>query len=141
MKKIILSLIIVNSITFQSCKNDKKITENKPITKSISNLVNEENIESSIDDADKILNQDIPKFSDVTIQKFLEEYKAYIDQYINAANTKDTNKLTELIKKSQKFIITRKIINEELSSNPKELNKFNDYIRKLDNMVAEVMTK
>ncbi|MCO6563888.1 MAG: hypothetical protein J6581_00435 [Apibacter sp.] len=144
MKKIIISLIIVNSVIFQSCKNDKKTTENQQIqqtTESSSQLMKEEDDEPSIDKTGQILNQDIPKFSDVIIQKFLVEYKAYIDQYINAANAKDTNKLTELTKKNQKLIITRKIITEELSSNPKELNKFNDYIKKLDNMAAAVMIK
>lgn len=145
MKKIILSLFIVNTITFQSCKNDqkttKKTTENQQITESNSNIIKEEPIDISTDTVSEILNQDIPKFSDAKIQKFLVDYKAYIDQYINAADAKDINKLTELTKKNQKLIITRKIISEELSSNPKELNKFYDYVRKLDSMAAEVMKK
>lgn len=141
MKKIILSLFIVNTITFQSCKNDQKTTENQQITESNSNIIKEESIDISTDTVSEILNQDIPKFSDAKIQKFLVDYKAYIDQYINAADAKDINKLTELTKKNQKLIITRKIISEELSSNPKELNKFNDFVRKLDSMAAEVMKK
>lgn len=141
MKKIILSLFIVNTITFQSCKNDKKTTENQQITESNSNIIKEEPIDLSTDTVSEILNQDIPKFSDAKIQKFLVDYKSYIDQYINAADAKDINKLTELTKKNQKLIITRKIISEELSSNPKELNKFNDFVRKLDSMAAEVMKK
>lgn len=141
MKKIILSLFIVNTITFQSCKNDQKTTGNQQITESNSNIIKEEPIDLSTNTVSEILNQDIPKFSDAKIQKFLVDYKAYIDQYINAADAKDINKLTELTKKNQKLIITRKIISEELSSNPKELNKFNDFVRKLDSMAAEVMKK
>ncbi|WP_303822237.1 hypothetical protein [Apibacter mensalis] len=141
MKKIILSLFIVNTITFQSCKHDQKTIGNQQITESNSNIIKEEPIDISTDTVSEILNQDIPKFSDAKIQKFLVDYKAYIDQYINAADAKDINKLTELTKKNQKLIITRKIISEELSSNPKELNKFYDYVRKLDSMAAEVMKK
>lgn len=141
MKKIILSLFIVNTITFQSCKHDQKTIGNQQIKESNSNIIKEEPIDISTDTVSEILNQDIPKFSDAKIQKFLVDYKAYIDQYINAADAKDINKLTELTKKNQKLIITRKIISEELSSNPKELNKFYDYVRKLDSMAAEVMKK
>lgn len=141
MKKIILSLFIVNTITFQSCKHDQKTIGNQQIKESNSNIIKEEPIDISTDTVSEILTQDIPKFSDAKIQKFLVDYKAYIDQYINAADAKDINKLTELTKKNQKLIITRKIISEELSSNPKELNKFYDYVRKLDSMAAEVMKK
>ncbi|MXO32989.1 MULTISPECIES: hypothetical protein [Apibacter] len=142
MKKIVLPFIIFNLITLQSCKNNQKTSITQEVTQPNTPALNEDlEIKVPEDKAREILNQDIPKFSDAIIQNFLIEYKSYIDQYINAADVKDLNKLTELTKKNQKLIITRKIITEELSSNPKELNKFNDYVRKLDSMAAEVMNK
>lgn len=142
MKKIVLPFIIFNLITLQSCKNNQKTSITQEVTQPNIPALNEDlEIKVPEDKAREILNQDIPKFSDAIIQNFLIEYKSYIDQYINAADVKDLNKLTELTKKNQKLIITRKIITEELSSNPKELNKFNDYVRKLDSMAAEVMNK
>lgn len=142
MKKIVLPFIIFNLITLQSCKNNQKNSITQEVTQPNTPALNEDlEIKVPEDKAREILNQDIPKFSDAIIQNFLIEYKSYIDQYINAADVKDLNKLTELTKKNQKLIITRKIITEELSSNPNELNKFNDYVRKLDSMAAEVMNK
>lgn len=142
MKKIVLPFIIFNLIILQSCKNNQKTSITQEVTQPNTPALNEDlEIKVPEDKAREILNQDIPKFSDAIIQNFLIEYKSYIDQYINAADVKDLNKLTELTKKNQKLIITRKIITEELSSNPKELNKFNDYVRKLDSMAAEVMNK
>lgn len=142
MKKIVLPFIIFNLITLQSCKNNQKTSITQEVTQPNTPALNEDlEIKVPEDKAREILNQDIPKFSDAIIQNFLIEYKSYIDQYINAADVKDLNKLTELTKKNQKLIITRKIITEELSSNPKELNKFNVYVRKLDSMAAEVMNK
>lgn len=142
MKKIVLPFIIFNLIILQSCKNNQKTSNTQEVTQPNTPALNEDlEIKVPEDKAREILNQDIPKFSDAIIQNFLIEYKSYIDQYINAADVKDLNKLTELTKKNQKLIITRKIITEELSSNPKELNKFNDYVRKLDSMAAEVMNK
>lgn len=142
MKKIVLPFIIFNLITLQSCKNNQKTSITQEVTQPNTPALNEDlEIKVPEDKSREILNQDIPKFSDAIIQNFLIEYKSYIDQYINAADVKDLNKLTELTKKNQKLIITRKIITEELSSNPKELNKFNDYVRKLDSMAAEVMNK
>lgn len=141
MKKIVLPFVIFNLLTFISCKDDKKASEIQEIIDPDSQHEENQKNEISKVQSNEILKHKIPTFDDPKIQKYLAEYKDYIDQYIDAAKAKDINKLTELTKKNQKWIIIRKTILEELSSNPKEFQKYKDYIEKLDSMVAEVMTK
>ncbi len=84
----------------------------------------------SISDSDSVTNT-VPAFSDPEVQKYVEEYNAYVNEYLAAAESKDMTKLTVLGEKSQEWKTKGETIIQKLSSDPNELKKYNDYMLKL----------
>ncbi|MDR2121879.1 MAG: hypothetical protein LBP34_02025 [Flavobacteriaceae bacterium] len=122
MKRIALSLTVISLFLFTSCKDNKKTFEN-PEAASVA-----------------AISKEVPVFSDPDVQKYVEEYDAYVKELVAAAADKDLVKLTFLSQKSQEWTERSVEINQKLASNPEDMKKFHDYVGRLSQEVSKAMS-
>jgi 2-phospho-L-lactate guanylyltransferase (CobY/MobA/RfbA family) len=95
MKKFFLAIAAVGIVSLASCKSEEKKVEDA--TKDVT----EQAVETGMDNAETatdiaVASSDMPTFSNPEVQKFAEEYQAYYNQLMEAANSGDATKLQEL---------------------------------------------
>lgn len=130
MKKIIAVLCVAGS--FVAC-NDPK-TPDATVEKKDSTVKTETPVaapDSSSKMAAATTNAVIetPKFADADVQKFADEYTAFIKEASSAAG--DPAKTAEYTKKAQEWAAKMAPIAQKLAAKPEEMKKWSDYMQKI----------
>ena len=123
MKKLFAVLALVGVMT--SCK-DKKKDEKKPEETTTTTSTD---ATTTTTDATTTATAGVPTFSDPEVQKFANEYGAFIAEY--KAGMKDPAKLAELGKKMKDWSTKAQSIAMKLASTPDEAKKWSDWALEL----------
>lgn len=141
MKKLFAVLALVGVMT--SCK-DKKKEEKKPeetttttttptttdaTTAPVENTAPAENTGSAA----------MPKFADAEVQKYVEDYTAFVTTYVNAAKTKDMTKVATMTTSATQWTSKSMDIAKKLMANPDDATKFSNYMSKLSDQMTAAM--
>lgn len=76
-------------------------------------------------------------FSDPEVQKYVDDYSAFVNSYLDAVKGKDMTKITDLSMKAADWANRSMDISKKLMNNPEETKKFADHMTKLSNDWAE----
>src|SRR5688572_14136528 len=74
---------------------------------------------------------DVPTFSDPEVQKYVNDYSAFVAAYVEAYKSKDMTKVQELSTKATEWTSKTQNIAMKLANNPEEATKFSNYMTKL----------
>ncbi len=143
MKKVLLSLAVVSLISLTACKDDKKATENQAAADSTQTEQPAQAVEEAPKaeaPADAAASTDVPKFADTDVQKFVDDYTAYIKDITAAASSKDMTKMAALSQKGQEWATKSAEIGKKLQANPEDAKKFAEYYQKLATEMQAAMT-
>ncbi len=118
MKKVFAVLALVGVMV--ACNNKKKEekTTGKDSTATTTTTTNDQNTTSNMNG--------VPKFSDPEVQKFANDYAAFIEQY--KAGIKDPTKLADLTKNMQDWGTRATSVGLKLASKPDEAKAWTDWI-------------
>lgn len=120
MKNFFIPMAIV-AVTLTSCKDEKKV---EPTTGT------EEVAKSAEASAFKAsASSDLPKFSTPEVQKFADEYSAFINESIDAAKSGDAAKIQELTVKSQEWVTKSQAVMAKMT--PEDAKLWSEYYAKL----------
>ena len=72
-----------------------------------------------------------PKFADAEVQKYVDDYAAFVRSYVDAYKGKDMTKVQELSAKMSDWSTRSAAISQKLAASPDEAKKFSDYMVKL----------
>ena len=109
------------AVTLTSCKDEKKV---EPTTGT------EEVAKSAEASAFKAsASSDLPKFSTPEVQKFADEYSAFINESIDAAKSGDAAKIQELTVKSQEWVTKSQAVMAKMT--PEDAKLWSEYYAKL----------
>ena len=124
MKKVFAVLALVGVMT--SCNNKKK-DEKKP--EGDTTAVVTPPADNTTPPADN--SGAIPTFADADVQKYVTDYTAFVQSYLDAYKAKDMTKVQELATKMTEWSGKSTEIGQKLATNPEEAKKFADYMTKL----------
>jgi hypothetical protein len=82
---------------------------------------------------------DVPKFADAEVQKYVDDYTAYVKSVVDAYNSKDMTKAQELTAKATEWSTRSTSVGQKLATNPDEAKKFSDYMMKLSKDMQDAM--
>ena len=127
MKKLFAVLALAGVLV--SCDNKKK-DEKKETTSDTTTTTNtttptDNTTTTTPTDNTTTASGDVPTFSDPEVQKFVNDYNAFIVEY--KAGMKDPAKLADLSKKMQDWSTRSMTIGTKLANNPADLQKWNDW--------------
>ena len=80
-------------------------------------------------------------FKDAEVQKYVDDYKAYIKDVTDAVTSKDAAKLADLGAKGQEWATKTQEVATKLANDPEEAKKFADETTKLSQELADEMAK
>jgi hypothetical protein len=126
MKKLFAVLALVGVMT--SCK-DKKKDEKKPEETTTTTPPATDATTPPATDAATTATAGVPTFSDPEVQKFANEYGAFIAEY--KAGMKDPAKLAELSKSMTDWSTKATAIGTKLATSPDEAKKWADWAMEL----------
>jgi len=126
MKKLFAVLALVGVMT--SCK-DKKKDEKKPEETTTTTPPATDATTPPATDAATTATAGVPTFSDPEVQKFANEYGAFIAEY--KAGMKDPAKLAELSKNMTEWSTKAQSIGTKLATTPDEAKKWADWAMEL----------
>ncbi|MFD0863685.1 hypothetical protein ACFQ1M_15830 [Sungkyunkwania multivorans] len=135
MKNLLLkaSIATILALTVSTaCKNETMSTEN---TQKTSQVKTETSVKAKTDKS----SEGIPSFNDKTVQKYVETYEAYIEDYKKAAESKDMSAFAELGQKGQKLAS----MGQEALSNVsgEDAQKLGEYMTKKAKEIQELSMK
>lgn len=76
-------------------------------------------------------------FADAEVQKYVDDYTAFVNSYLDAVKGKDMTKITDLSMKAADWTNRSMDVSKKLMNNPEEAKKFADIMTKLSNDWAE----
>ena len=82
----------------------------------------------------------VPKFADAEVQKYVDDYTAFVTSYVDAYKSKDMTKVQSLSTKATEWASRSSSIAMKLSSNVDEATKFSNYMTKLSQDMTAAMT-
>ena len=118
MKKVLLSLLLLG-VLFSCGKKEEKNTENTKNSETVS------------------IENEVPKFKDPDVQEFADAYSELSKEYDNMT----PEKAGELSKKFQELSSKSQEIMQKLASDPKEAEKFTNYMTEIGKEIQTKMTK
>lgn len=125
MKKLIYPLVVI-TISLTACKQETKTEEPKQSTEQTSDKpVDETKAPASTESS----SSDLPKFSSPEVQKFAEEYSAFVNESIEASKSGDATKVQELAAKSQEWATKSQDAMKKMT--PDDVKLWTDYYTKL----------
>jgi PBP1b-binding outer membrane lipoprotein LpoB len=135
MKKVFAILVLAGLMT--ACNNKAKTSEEKKdsMTNSTTTTPPTDNNTTTTPPA----SSDIPKFADAEVQKFVDDYTAWVTAYVNAYKTKDMTKVQEYSMKASDWSQRTVTVSQKLAANPDEATKFSNYMAKLGQDIAAAM--
>jgi len=138
MKKFLAVLAIAGVMT--SCK-DKKADEPKPVDASTTTTTTATTTEPATPPTTTTTaSGEIPKFADADVQKYVEDYTAYVTSLVAAYKSKDMAKAMDLSKSSLDWSTRSTELVKKLTNNPEEAAKFSSYMSKLGQELSQAMT-
>jgi hypothetical protein len=124
MKKLFAVLALVAVMT--SCKDKKKEPKiDVPVPSTT------ETITPSSDAA--TTTGDVPKFSDPDVQKYANDYTAFVNGYVEAYKSKDMSKIASLATSASEWGTKSTAMFTKLATSPEEATKLTTYMSKLAN--------
>lgn len=133
MKKVFAVLALVGVLA--SCKDKKD--EKKEDVKSDTAVVT---TPPPTDPGPTTDNTAVPKFADAEVQKYVDDYTAFVNGYVAAYKSKDMTKITEWSTKATEWASKTQTITMKLANSPEEATKFSNYMAKLSQDMAAAMT-
>ncbi|MBL7733313.1 MAG: hypothetical protein JNM88_19250 [Chitinophagaceae bacterium] len=125
MKKVLLVLAMAG--VFVACgdkkKSDKPTTGGDTATTSTTPPANETTTTTP--------STGTPTFADAEVQKYVDDYTAFVNSYLEAVKGKDMGKMSDLSMKASEWSSRSTAIAQKLASSPDEAKKFSDYMMKL----------
>lgn len=118
-----------------SCK-DKKKADTPPAKDDTATVKMDD---TKMDDS-KMSSSDVPKFADADVQKYVDDYTAFVTGYVEAYKAKDMTKIQELSTKASEWASKSQSIVTKLAANPDEATKFSNYMTKLSQDMTAAMT-
>jgi len=79
---------------------------------------------------------DVPKFADAEVQKYVDDYTAWVNMYVDAYKSKDMTKISNYSMKAQEWSTRSASVAQKLAGSPEEAKKFTDYMTKLSTDLA-----
>ena len=125
MKKFIFPLAVF-AISLTACKQETKVEESKPATEETSS---EKPAETEAPASTESASSDLPKFSSPEVQKFAEEYSAFVNESLEASKSGDATKVQELATKSQEWATKSQEAMAKMT--PEDVKLWTDYYTKL----------
>ena len=80
-------------------------------------------------------------FKDPEVQKYVDDYKAYIKEVTEVVSSKDAAKFAELGTKAQEWATKGQEVAAKLANDPEESKKLADEMTKLGQQYADEMAK
>ena len=80
-------------------------------------------------------------FKDPEVQKYVDDYKAYIKEVTEVVTSKDAAKFAELGTKAQEWATKGQEVAAKLANDPEENKKFEEEMAKLGQQYADEMAK
>jgi hypothetical protein len=85
-------------------------------------------------------SSDIPKFADAEVQKYVDDYTAFVTSYVEAYKSKDMTKVSSLSTKMTEWASKSQSVGMKLANNPEEATKFTNYMTKLSQEMTAAVT-
>lgn len=126
MKKLFAVLALVGVMT--SCKSKKK-DEKKP----------EETATTTTTPTETTTTTGVPTFSDPDVQKYVNDYTAFVTGYMEAYKSKDMTKIASLSTSASEWATKSMDMAKKLAANPDDAAKFSTYMTKLSNDMVEAV--
>jgi hypothetical protein len=73
-------------------------------------------------------NMGTPAFGDAEVQKYVDDYTAFVNGYLDAVKGKDMTKIQELSMKASEWTNRSMEISKKLATSPDDAKKFADYM-------------
>lgn len=124
MKKFFIPLAIA-AITLTACKKEAKTEETKATTEQAAPEGAAVETPASTESA----SSDLPKFSSPEVQKFAEEYSAFMNESAAAAKSGDAAKIQALSGKAQEWATKNQAAMAKMT--PEDVKLWTDYSTKL----------
>ena len=80
-------------------------------------------------------------FKDAEVQKYVDDYKAYIKEVSEAVAANDATKIADLGTKAQEWATKSQEITTKLANDPEEAKKFGEELTRLSQEYADEMAK
>jgi len=135
MKKFFAVLAIAGVMV--SCNNKKK-DEKKPDGDTTTVTTNTTTTGDNTTTTTTTTTTGVPNFKDAEVQKFANDYNAFIDQYL--AGYKDPAKMAELSKSMQDWSSRASSISMKLANDPEEAKKWTDWAMMISKKVQDAMS-
>lgn len=134
MKKFFAVLAIVGVMT--SCK-DKKKDDPKPAETTTTTTTDPGTTTTT---TTTTTSSDVPKFADAEVQKYVDDYTAFVTSYVEAYKSKDMSKVADLSKNAADWASKSTAVAQKLAGNMDEATKFTNYMTKLSQEMTAAMT-
>ena len=136
MKKIFAVLALVSVLA--SCKDkkeDKKVEDTTVVTPTTTT----DPAPNTTDPAPTTASTEVPKFTNPDVQKWVNDYDAYITSVINAYQSKNAAKAQELSAKASEWTAKSQEMATKSAATPDEVQRFSDYIMAKSKAMTDAM--
>ncbi|MDR1517164.1 MAG: hypothetical protein LBS52_03540 [Dysgonamonadaceae bacterium] len=126
-KIFIISLCATFLFVFAACKNSPKADADEQKTEAV--------VEEVVEEAEKPI--EIPTFKDEKVQKFVNDYAAFVDEYIEAYTANDAQKIKKVTEKAKKLATQQKNYVEPtlIKTSAVQYQKFVEFMGKMADKV------
>jgi hypothetical protein len=137
MKKLFAVLALVAVMT--SCK-DKKKDEKTPDATTTTTTTDPGTTTTTTTTTTTPAVGGVPTFKDAEVQKFVDDYTAFVTAYVAAYKTKDYTKIADVSKNVAEWGTRSMSIAQKLSTSPEDATAFGNYMTKLSQDITAAMT-
>jgi len=123
MKKFLAMLAIAGIMVSCGGKKKEEKPADKPTTETPANSTH--------------ANSGNPTFADADVQKYVDDYTAFVNGYLDAVKGKDMTKIQDLSMKATEWTSRSMDISKKLATSPDEAKKFSDYMTALSQKWAD----
>src|SRR5690242_8552107 len=123
MKRVLLVLAVAGVMV--SCGSKKKADKGTTTDTATTTTTDKMGDQTSTSTA---TTSGVPTFADAEVQKYVNDYTAFVTSYVDAYKAKDMTKVQELATKMQDWSSRSISVSQKLAANPEEARKFSDYI-------------
>lgn len=112
MKKLVLSFAVLGLLSATACKKEETPKQEGEATEQ--SAANNEETPA----AETPASNDVPKFEDADVQKYVETYDSFVKEYKEAVKSQDASKLQSLQTKANELQGQAIEVSKKLASNP-----------------------
>lgn len=136
MKKLVLSALFASSMLVVSCNKKEPVVEEQTTTETTTTTDPVTETETTTTTTETTL--EVPKFSSPEVQKYAEEYTAFVKDQVAAAKSGDAAKVTELQAKAAEW--AKKGQTAMAKFTPEDAKLWADYYAKLGEQLQSATT-